>query len=833
MELALYENLNPKKNTLSIRLAESAVFLNTDLYPRASRDRITEQKSTLLRGLLILHLVKPTKITSIEVELNATTSTAWPEGFGARRIEVNEQHRVFHASTLYFRASKYHARRTASIGPGIYYSKTDIPYYDDDSNDWDDSSLANRSAASPSRDASRTNSNNEVNSPGQRARDPSPQIPSPTPPSRPIFLNRRLNRHVSADYSQFQQMSLHEPLEGIADLHTQQLAPIPPYSFATPIASGSSHSPTVHGGNTDPSSHSPTSTLPNFEDFRRSLYSLRSHQSQSRTTSPAISRRQSVIPEDDIVQSEPDTNPSTNPPTPRLLPTTSSSSPTHTPLASTPSSPTRASGHFDSLPSISRGRKRFSLSAVSNVIIDALSREKSYERDRERSTDTTARGRRGRTMERASAPVNLNEAVDGLEKDSKHLKEKGRGIFAMILGDRDKEKEKEKADAEGWKEFKKGTYTFPISFSIPGNAPPTMICDYGSVTWRLKASVHRPGTFNSQMRAAREVITVACPIDGDTEDSESIIVERHWDQQMQYLISVSGRSFNVGGTVPVTFTLMPLAKVSIYRLSVFLEERVDYYANMKRIARTDPIARFTLLSIKGADNNTPILPLQSDDPDALRHSPLFALVNPGDDLSEVASNLMGPGPWTLHQDLKLPNSCSQMKPTNKNRKSNIIVTHTLKLVMRVARGDDLFIDGKTGKRKLFDIVVQTPVLILSCRCNPEWTSLPQYSKVLDDTTTIVPSCPCRASRPHLHRTFPPIDAITPRHSSDSCASAAETSPVNPTSMASLRQLHHNEAMMRSSSLFERLVSGQESVSGEIPPAYDVGLRPATNGAAML
>jgi hypothetical protein len=132
-----------------------------------------------------------------------------------------------------------------------------------------------------------------------------------------------------------------------------------------------------------------------------------------------------------------------------------------------------------------------------------------------------------------------------------------------------------------------------------------------------------------------------------------------------------------------------------------------------RLARTDPITCFRLLSVKGDNNHTPILPLRSDDPDALRHSPLFALIDPDDDLSEVASNLMGPGPWTLHQDLKLPGSCSQMKFSNKNRRSNITVTHTLKIVMRVERGDDLFIDVKTRKRKLFDIVVQTPILILS------------------------------------------------------------------------------------------------------------------------
>ena len=144
-----------------------------------------------------------------------------------------------------------------------------------------------------------------------------------------------------------------------------------------------------------------------------------------------------------------------------------------------------------------------------------------------------------------------------------------------------------------------------------------------------------------------------------------------------------------------------------------ITERVDYYSNMKRIARTDPVVRFNLLSIRGDNNNTPILPLPNDSPEALRYSPIYAIVDPNDNLSVVASSLKGPGPWMLHQNLKLPGSCSQMKFTNKNRNSNIVVTHTLKLVMRVDRGDDLFMDPKTGKRKMFDIMVQTPVLILS------------------------------------------------------------------------------------------------------------------------
>ena len=81
MDLGLSEDptSKSKKNTLSIGLTESAVFLSSDIHARSSHINV-EHRSTLLRGLLILHLVKPIKITSIEVELTATTSTAWQEG---------------------------------------------------------------------------------------------------------------------------------------------------------------------------------------------------------------------------------------------------------------------------------------------------------------------------------------------------------------------------------------------------------------------------------------------------------------------------------------------------------------------------------------------------------------------------------------------------------------------------------------------------------------------------------------------------------------------------------------------------------------------------------
>jgi hypothetical protein len=93
------------------------------------------------------------------------------------------------------------------------------------------------------------------------------------------------------------------------------------------------------------------------------------------------------------------------------------------------------------------------------------------------------------------------------------------------------------------------------------------------------------------------------------------------------------------------------------------------------------------------------------------------MCNPEDDPSEMASSLMGPGPWSFYHDLKFPLSCLSLHPTNKHRKSNISVTHTLKIVIRAEKGDDKETDPKTSRKKLFDISLQTPIQILSVRSN--------------------------------------------------------------------------------------------------------------------
>lgn len=40
---------------------------------------------------------------------------------------------------------------------------------------------------------------------------------------------------------------------------------------------------------------------------------------------------------------------------------------------------------------------------------------------------------------------------------------------------------------------------------------------------------------------------VACPGVDDMDETENIIVERQWEEQLRYLVALSGKSFPIGG----------------------------------------------------------------------------------------------------------------------------------------------------------------------------------------------------------------------------------------------------------------------------------------------
>ncbi|KAL4252367.1 hypothetical protein ABKN59_004884 [Abortiporus biennis] len=835
-------SVKPIKNSLEIRLAESVVFLRAGDATGRTRNQINAPPA-MLRGLLTMTLVKPTKITSIDIELVCKTSTAWPEGVGARRIDITEEHKTYEQSYVFFDAcaAQIAPRRTLSVGPGLYLDR------DRDDLDRSENSSENN------HDTNHSPGSSEEETRGRGL-------------TREVSRGRPHRRITSVDQTNYQ--------PGFISHHNTQI-PTPPYSpryspTGTPMQSLSR--------TTSLSQRSPAATAEevspaqSLEEFRRALraglesqLSIPGHARDPSTSGLSLDATSSIesavhspidppqyqqlsLDEESEFIVGSSSQATQQPPTPTFPPPRSRSQ-SQAPVERPPSVPSSRATSPTATAHDYRGRKnkRFSLANVSTAFLDAVKSVRSPSAQaREPSPPPTAPRQRARTRE--SSPTGHPSPVRGRTMDSRTTIERHKsalGRMGEVLGI---EAEDSKVYGDGWKEFKPGVYTYPISFAIPVNSSPSISCEYGSVIWRLKAYAHRPGAFKQKLAATQDVTVVACPSEDETEDTESIIVERQWDNQMQYLLTISGRSFPIGGTLPVSLTFMPWTKMKIYRVAVLIEERIDYLTQFKRVARTDTINRIPLLTLQVPQKDVPLLPLQSEEYNALMHSPLREILHPEDDISDATANFMGPGPWVLQKDLQLPKSCEVLHFTNKNKRSNIMISHLLKIIFRVQRGDDRDVDPNTGKRKLYDIVVQTPVHILSCLCRPDFTSLPPYST---SSEAALVHASCRCARNHRSQTGLASPPITPsgsgtslpmiqtnltapsrhldRHSSGHSVSTLTSVEINNGHHSSSPSRHHSghshsssypDTAYDRSVQYERLITGQETEEGEAPPSYE-------------
>jgi hypothetical protein len=84
-----------------------------------------------------------------------------------------------------------------------------------------------------------------------------------------------------------------------------------------------------------------------------------------------------------------------------------------------------------------------------------------------------------------------------------------------------------------------GTYTWALLVPLSVRLPPTLECGFGANSYRLKATVRRAGALTSNLTTETDLQLVAAPGDDDTEDSESIVVDRLWETQLQYMIALN------------------------------------------------------------------------------------------------------------------------------------------------------------------------------------------------------------------------------------------------------------------------------------------------------
>ncbi|KAL4071279.1 hypothetical protein V8B97DRAFT_442475 [Scleroderma yunnanense] len=404
-------------------------------------------------------------------------------------------------------------------------------------------------------------------------------------------------------------------------------------------------------------------------------------------------------------------------------------------------------------------------------------------------------------------------------------------------------------DAEAWITLQKGTYNYPILFTLPPDSPPTIRAEYGSFTWCINAKVKRPGTASQITRTmvAHKDVEVVCmptddPLEEPSENATTIQLQRAWDTQLEYRLDVFHRNNPLDGILPFQLTIIPLRKIKVHQVAVYLEERAEYFSRSGDCVRTRIIRHATLLQLQhtlhtySLGDSQPILPLSSPDLSTFRASPLYRHRHP-DDEHDAALSYAGFGPWVVKCDLHLPGAVQGFHPstptvnganaTERNLKSNIRFDHMLKVVMKVKRNDDGYCDGPGSQQKgirdwknLYEISVDVPIRVLSELCTPERITLPRYpcpsaesaerdacrSDISNDSYTLSASSPnlgmngtVRDPEIGLYRLLSrPFNSVA-FNSSDS------------TGRTSLDEI--------SPTLYERLVSGLESETGEAPPAY--------------
>ncbi|KAK8849580.1 hypothetical protein IAR55_004915 [Kwoniella newhampshirensis] len=532
-------------------------------------------------------------------------------------------------------------------------------------------------------------------------------------------------------------------------------------------------------------------------------------------------------------------------------------------------SPTRH-GSFDFAPPTGGASSSTSVSMMMSRTGSGSGVPDSFRNNQQRHASVTSggdftvpygRGGAARSSRSRERDPSATRVRDGQERSRSRAR--GRHMGMKVLTDKLGlgEHEDQGEDLHNWKEFRKGTYNYPISFPIPVNAPPSIHAEFGSVVYRLKASVVRVGALTPNLTEDMEITMIATPQEDDMEETENVIVERQWEEQMRYQITLGGKAFPIAGTIPISIRLMPLLKCKIHRLTVALEEKTDYYANERKVARHETPKRFILMFVKQPDNKEriePLLPIISDDPNAAEQSPLAemarqaALNNPPADAFDLErdvndsmyASLMEPtGPWHLEKDLTVPDCTSKIKFTTKHDLTNITVGHWLKVTIRVERGDDEAMDSK-GRRKQFDIIIETPIKILDCRVNPQWNSLPTYTATQRNVNAVPGVCSIHSGKANA-----PIGYVRPSISGPSAPDTSHTAaPLSlisglPDAGASRSGQSHShsrdrrgtvdasvgapappvdggeDTLLERNIVYDRLMSGQLTETGETPPTY--------------
>ncbi|KAK9374751.1 uncharacterized protein V1513DRAFT_69602 [Lipomyces chichibuensis] len=325
----------------------------------------------------------------------------------------------------------------------------------------------------------------------------------------------------------------------------------------------------------------------------------------------------------------------------------------------------------------------------------------------------------------ALPPVMIRERERSSSLGRRSLSATGRRSSSRSRDSLDEKNEKIAAvnasSNKGYKIFPPGKYSYNFELPIDSSLPETIDCHLGSVKYDLEATIERPGAFKSKLVGKKEVTLIRTPAEASLEVGEPIVVSRNWEDQLHYDIVIGGKAFPIGSTVPVAFKLTPLAKVRCHRIRIMMTENTEYFCRNKKVHRIEPVRKFLLYehqAASGANEN---------------------LLGDLDDGTETA------GPIEFEFNAKIPGCNTAARESQRlhpdTTYTNIKVHHWIKIVLRLSKADPI----DSSKRRHFEVSIDSPFHLLSCRCTTANVSLPAYNRFDWSSSSALPPCPCVSS----------------------------------------------------------------------------------------
>lgn len=269
--------------------------------------------------------------------------------------------------------------------------------------------------------------------------------------------------------------------------------------------------------------------------------------------------------------------------------------------------------------------------------------------------------------------------------------------------------------------FAPGDYVYNFEHLIPALSPESIKATFGSVNYFLEAVISRQGTFKPVLKGKLPINLVRVPMDNSVEENEPIVIERDWDDHLRYEIIVASKSVVLDSYLPLSLKFIPLhGKVALHRIRVFIIEECNYYCNNKKVHRSEPSRKFLLLEHKA--------------------SKAHSLLSKDGKLDDSPNSNHEVLPRNLEFQMFVPHTINkkfnfQIHPDT--AADTIQCTHWIKICLRLSRPNP----ENGGKRKHFEISIDSPIHLYSPLAAHNNTLLPIYEREPEFLPQYAEDCP--------------------------------------------------------------------------------------------